>query len=102
MTKKEGLDLGKRGDEMSEAVKRLWHLSKDDFLHEVAEKERMEKAKARTAMNFAEERGEERGVKKTALNMLKLGSDESFISQVTGLSKEEIQALSNTLKEGEP
>jgi predicted transposase/invertase (TIGR01784 family) len=43
----------------------------------------------------AEKRGEKRGIKKTAKNLLKLGMDIDKISQATGLKKEEIENLAS-------
>ena len=54
-------------------------------------KEEMEQVKKEAAKS--KEKGIKEGVRNTALNLIKKGMDVSFISEVTGLSVEEIEAL---------
>jgi predicted transposase/invertase (TIGR01784 family) len=64
--------------------------------------ERVSEPVRKTLMTIAEqielagiEKGIEKGILKTAENMLELGSDVQFICKVTGLSAEEVNQLAN-------
>jgi predicted transposase/invertase (TIGR01784 family) len=46
-------------------------------------------------MEKGRKKGIEEGIEKTALNMLKLGSDREFVCKVTGLSAEEVNQLAS-------
>ena len=49
--------------------------------------------------NQVEQRGEQRGIKKVALNLMQTGMSLSQVSEVTGLSLEEVQNLQADHKE---
>ena len=75
---------------MKNAVKTLEDLSQDEEMRNAIEQTQKNIAEYNARMMEAENKG----IEKVALNMLKANSDVEFISEVTGLSKEEIQKLS--------
>ena len=82
---------------MSEAVKKLWILSEDEYLQERAyslAKERMDK-QAEKAFDIAKTREE------IAISMLQDGCDARFINRHTRLSLEQIENLRKKLKQKE-
>ena len=106
--------LSKKGEEMKRAVEHLRDLSQDEVLRreeEAREKFLMDQ-KAEKAYAFDEglekgmEKGRQQGMQKgrqeerraVALNILRKNLDISFISEVTGLSEEEIKDLKKRLK----
>ena len=52
----------------------------------------------RDELKAAEAKGEIKGIKKTAINLLKEGADVNFISRVTGLSTDEIVKIKNKMQ----
>ena len=95
---------------MKNAVKTLEDLSQDEEMRNAIEQTQKNIAEYNARMMEAKKEGlkqgiekgiekgrsegMEKGMEKVALNMLKANSDVEFISEVTGLSKEEIQKLS--------
>ena len=105
MTKKESKSLSQRSSEMSEAVKKLWILSEDEYLQERAyslAKERMDK-QAEKAFDIAKgrEEGREENREEIAIKMLQDGMDAQFINRYTQLSLEQIENLRKKLKQKE-
>ena len=109
LTEKEYIALERKGADMAKALKRLKDISQDEkmrnYLDQIDKAKRDQltreyeaKAEAR-AEGRAEGRAEEnrKRTREIALNMLKSKLDESLISQVTGLTKEEIQKLAKNL-----
>ncbi len=95
--------LSNKGEEMKRAVEHLRDLSQDEVLRreeEAREKFLMDQ-KAEKAYAFDEgmekgmQKGMEKGMQKVALNMMQKKLDISFISEITGLSEEEIKKLKN-------
>ena len=86
-----------RNEDMKMVLKHLNELSRDEQLRESALTRQMNKvAYDLDRAGLLEEgmqKGMQEGVKQVALNMLKAGSEISFVSKVTGLSKEEIASL---------
>ncbi|MGL1893833.1 MAG: hypothetical protein OCD02_19505 [Spirochaetaceae bacterium] len=46
-----------------------------------------------TVLDQIEEQGMQKGLQKTALNMIKLGSDLAFVAKVTGFTEEELKKM---------
>ena len=95
MGHKEFKELLGRGPEMEEAMTYLRKFSEAEqrqILSEAREKNRRDRI-AREAYVFNQ--GKEEGMQQVALNMLKSNFKLSVISNVTGLSKEEIKKLKN-------
>ena len=94
-------ELSKKGDDMKNAVKRLWNLSQSDWereFREAAEKQRMDKEAERLyAIEEGEEKGREENKQKTALKMLEEGIDITMICKVTGFSKKQIEDLQKNM-----
>ena len=96
--------LARKGEDMGLALKFLYELSADH--RRQAEQEAIEKYERdqRGIKQFvydkghAEgmEKGREEGMQAVALNMLKKGADIAFISEVTGLSVDEVNKLKNS------
>ena len=114
LTGKELNQLSQRSTYMKNAVKTLEDLSQDEKMRHAMEQRQKNIAEYNARMMEAENKGRsegmekgrsegiekgrsegiEKGMEKVALNMLKANLDADLISEVTGLSKEEIQKLS--------
>ena len=102
MGEQEGNELSMKGQEMEEAMFHLKELSRDEGLRlvEEAREKAWKDQAAREDDSFNRgikqgiEKGVEQGKKELVMTMLKQGLDVSFISKVTGLSKEDIRKLS--------
>ena len=75
-------------------------MSQDKFIIHAWEKDKMDALVKHNEMEAAKAEGKNIGIKENTLeiaqNMLKKGMDLEDISEVTGLTKEEIQKLQNT------
>ena len=101
MDKERTRQLSLRGEDMKTAVQHLEELSKDDKLRMIAEarqKEIMDRHSFQQdgydeGWEKGHQKGRRKGRQEVVLNMLKKKMDIAFISEVTGLSKEEIKKL---------
>ena len=97
-----------KGDKiMKEVYKKLEELSEDKDLALLYDEKEREEEKRKEELEYAKELGMSEGIKQgytsginkgienTAKNMLNKNMDISIISEITGLSKEEIQKLNN-------
>ena len=86
-----------------EAVRRLVELrdkwEMDDYFIKKYAKEEGEKIGEKKGMKIGEKKGEERGKKEIAKNLLKMGMEIPKVIEATGLDKEEIEKISNEIKE---
>ena len=110
LTDKELKQLSERSSYMKRAVKTLKDLSQDEQARYAMEQRLKGLSDYRSDISYAKKEGLEKGMKKgrsegmekgiekgmetVALNMLKANLDTDLISEVTGLSKKEIQKLS--------
>ena len=113
--------IGKKGEEMGNAVKKLWNLSEDEKIQEYMEaiekqrrdqwaresyvrregreegekkgREEGEKKGREEGEKKGREEGERKKQKEVALQMLAKGLDISTVCECTGLSEEEVRAL---------
>ena len=83
---------------MKRAVKTLKDLSQDEQARYAMEQRLKGLSDYRSDISYAKkegiEKGMEKGMETVALNMLKANLDADLISEVTGLSKADIQKLS--------
>ena len=96
--KREKLKEISKGDKiMKEVYKKLEELSEDKDLALLYDEKEREEEKRKEELEYAKELGYtsgiNKGIEKTAKNMLNKNMDISIISEITGLSKEEIQKL---------
>ena len=100
--KREKLKEISKGDKiMKEVYKKLEELSEDKDLALLYDEKEREEEKRKEELEYAKELGYTSGVNKaieqTAKNMLNKNMDISIISEITGLSKEEIQKLKENI-----
>ena len=96
--KREKLKEISKGDKiMKEVYKKLEELSEDKDLALLYDAKEREEEKRKEELEYAKELGYtsgiNEGIEKTAKNMLNKNMDISIISEITGLSKEEIQKI---------
>ena len=90
-----------RNEEIKMVLKHLNDLSRDEQLRESAFTRQMNKVAydldraglIEEGLQKGLQKGLKKGVKQVALNMLKEGSEVSFVAKVTGLSEEDISKL---------
>ena len=98
--------ISNKGEEMGDAVKRLWNLSEDEYIQEqmeAIEKQRMDQLDRE---DYAEKKGREEGEKKgreernreVARQMLAEGENIAKICRYTGLTEKEVDALKSKKK----
>ena len=87
-------ELSQRGLEMKTAVERVKKLSKDEKLRIIEEKREKGRWIYEGQMAYARDEG----IEKVARNMLKAGTDISFIQTVTELSKDHILKLKDEIQ----
>ena len=105
--------IGEKGEEMGNAVKRLWNLSEEDHVRIQIEarekqlKDQRSREKYQRKQGLAEgekkgreegekkgrEEGEKKGKREVALQMLGKGLDIATICECTGLTEKEVEAL---------
>ena len=89
--------IGNKGEEMGNAVKKLWNLSEEDHVRELIEareKQRMDQlAREQYQREEGEKKGREEGRAEVALQMLGKGLDISTICECTGLTEKEVERL---------
>ena len=100
--KREKLKEISKGDKiMKEVYKKLEELSEDKDLALLYDEKEREEEKRKEELEYAKELGYtsgiNKGIEKTAKNMLNKNMDISIISEITGLSKEEIQKLKENI-----
>ena len=105
MSEQEFGNISAKGEEMKEAVERLWVLSEDECIQEQLEAEEKQRRDQWAREEYAKEEGIEEGIEKgrkegmeksrqeIALQMLQKGMDIPTICECTSLTEEEIQAL---------
>ena len=98
--KREKLKEISKGDKiMKEVYKKLEELSEDKDLALLYDEKEREEEKRKEELEYAKElgytSGVNKGIEQTAKNMLNKNMDISVISEITGLSKEEIKRLNN-------
>ena len=86
---------------MKEVYKKLEELSEDKDLALLYDEKEREEEKRKEELEYAKELGYtsgiNKGIEQTAKNMLNKNMDISIISEITGLSKEEIQKLKENI-----
>ena len=95
--------LSRKGEDMAEALKFLYELSAENRRwaeqQAIEKHERDQRAEKEyvfdEGMQKGRKEGMQKGMQKVVLNMLKKQADVAFISEVTGLSEEEIKKLKN-------
>ena len=100
--KREKLKEISKGDKiMKEVYKKLEELSEDKDLTLLYDEKEREEETRKEELEYAKELGYtsgiNKGIEKTAKNMLNKNMDISIISEITGLSKEEIQKLKENI-----
>ena len=80
-------------DEIKEAKEELVRLSADSKERRLYEKRKESILNKVSALETAEQKGMEKGIKATAKNLISMGLDKEAISKATGLSIEEIDEL---------
>ena len=100
--KREKLKEISKGDKiMKEVYKKLEELSEDKDLALLYDEKERKEEKRKEELEYAKELGYtsgiNKGIEKTAKNMLNKNMDISIISEITGLSKEEIQKLKENI-----
>ena len=86
-----------KGEEMGNAVKRLWNLSEDDYVREqmegIEKQRRDQVARENDARAEGLKKGIEKGREEVARQMLAEGMATAIICKCTGLSEKEVKAL---------
>ena len=93
--------LKNKGEDMAKATEHLWNLSQDEALQEYIDAIDKQERDRISAENLARregkqegiKKGQEQGVRKVALNMLKSGVDIQVILDATKLSRKELEQL---------
>lgn len=86
--------LLEQGGDMTKAVSQLWNLSQDESLREYTqalEKQEMDRISDKNeAFREGKQEGKQEGIKEVILKFLNTGMSVEKVSQITGLSEEEI------------
>ena len=83
-----------KGDKIMDKIyKRLDKLSEDEALSLLYDEKEREEEKKQAEIEYAEEHGLNKGIKRTAKNLLSMNMKVEDISKATGLSIEEINNL---------
>ena len=95
MSMKEAQVLAEKGEDMKQATDHLIQLSKEQKAMLYEEGLVREEAIRLSREDYVRKEGRQEEKRQVILNMLKKGLDTSLISEVTGLSPEEIKKLQN-------
>ena len=85
--------IGNKGEEMGNAVKKLWNLSEEDHVRELIEAREKQRMDQLAREQYQREEGREEGRAEVALQMLGKGLDIATICECTGLTEKEVEAL---------
>ncbi len=92
-TNEEELDCLRGEEYMDEAIDEIRRICREHNIIGVYNAEKVANKVMNNRLDYAKQQGREEGIEKIAKNMLNEQANISFISKVTGLTKEQIEEL---------